>query len=149
MKDYRAKLKKQIIWMAAGIIFSCMIIVICCVSAMRLGVDEHEASFMRGFQGGLFFAWAAIAVCGIVVNVRALRDEKRLRALYIKEHDERLQTIQRESGRAAYVISLFGLLTAAIAAGFFSMTVFAALIGAVFFVSLAGLGAKLWFHRTM
>ena len=56
MKDYRAKLKRQIIWMAAGIIFSCMIIVICCVSAMRLGVDEHEASFMRGFQGGLFFA---------------------------------------------------------------------------------------------
>lgn len=34
-------------------------------------------------------------------------------------------------------------------AGVFSMTVFAALIGAVFFVSLAGLGAKLWFHRTM
>ena len=149
MKEYRAKLKRQIIWMTAGILFSCMVIVICCVSAVQLGADEHEASFMRGFQGGLFFAWAAIAVYGIVVNVRALRDDKRLRALYIKEHDERLQAIQRESGRAAYCISLFGLLTAAIAAGFFSMTVFAALIGAVLFVSVAGLGAKIWFHRTM
>ena len=149
MKEYRAKLKRQIIWMTAGILFSCMVIVICCVSAVQLGADEHEASFMRGFQSGLFFAWAAFDVHGIVVNVRALRDDKRLRALYIKEHDERLQAIQRESGRAAYCISLFGLLTAAIAAGFFSMTVFAALIGAVLFVSVAGLGAKIWFHRTM
>lgn len=95
MKEYRAKLKRQIIWMTAGILFSCMVIVICCVSAVQLGADEHEASFMRGFQSGLFFAWAAIAVYGIVVNVRALRDDKRLRALYIKEHDERLQAIQR------------------------------------------------------
>ena len=149
MKEYRAKLKRQIIWMTAGILFSCMVIVICCVSAVQLGADEHEASFMRGFQSGLFFAWAAIAVYGIVVNVRALRDDKRLRALYIKEHDERLQAIQRESGRAAYCISLFGLLTAAIAAGFVSMTVFAARIGAVLFVRVAGLGAKIWFHRTM
>ena len=53
MKEYRAKLKRQIIWMIVGIIFSCMIIVICCVSAMRLGADEHEASFMRGFQSGM------------------------------------------------------------------------------------------------
>ena len=79
MKEYRAKLKRQIIWMTAGILFSCMVIVICCVSAVQLGADEHEASFMRGFQSGLFFAWAAIAVYGIVVNVRALRDDKRLR----------------------------------------------------------------------
>ena len=47
MKEYRAKLKRQIIWMTAGILFSCMIIVICCVSAVQLGADEHEASFMR------------------------------------------------------------------------------------------------------
>ena len=56
MKEYRAKLKRQIIWMTAGILFSCMVIVICCVSAVQLGADEHEASFMRGFQSGLFFA---------------------------------------------------------------------------------------------
>lgn len=53
MKEYRAKLKRQIIWMTAGILFSCMVIVICCVSAVQLGADEHEASFMRGFQSGL------------------------------------------------------------------------------------------------
>ena len=77
MKEYRKKLRRQIKGMLLFLVVSVAVIVICGVSASKLDDNAHAASFVRGFQAGIFLVWAGASVYGIVSNVRALKDERK------------------------------------------------------------------------
>lgn len=149
MKEYRKKLRRQIKGMVLFLVVSVAVIVICGVSASKLDDNAHAASFVRGFQAGIFLVWAGASVYGIVSNVRALKDERKLRQRYIEAHDERAAAIQRESGRTAYVVGLGGLITAGVAAGYFNITVFATLVAAAFFLGVTGAVTHRYFSGKM
>ena len=153
METYREKLKAQNV-----IIFVCMTILMA-FSALNIAAecgivpfgpsvgDSHWQARWRGFCTGASFGILALLIYGLIANLRALKNDRQLKKLFIKEHDERTQkicTAARSSG--AQVFLIFGLI-AIIIAGYFSVTVSITIMACVLCLSLICVFLKLYYGR--
>lgn len=93
--------------------------------------------------------WAAI-LSQIIRTAKALRDEKRLRLLYNEEHDERRILIRQKAGMPMLAVTSVLILIAGNLAGYyFSIYVFEALTATGLAQLFIGVGAKLYFTKTL
>ena len=139
--EYKEKLKIQSVVMTV----SCLILAVFTVLgfAAELGAvplapiagDSHWQSQWRGFISGASFGILALMLFGLVRNLRALKDEKKLKKLYIKENDERTIQIWKEARNSGMVTFLLLGLVAAIVAGYFNVTMSLTILACVFFNS--------------
>ena len=103
------------------------------------GGDHHWQSMWRGFISGSAFGIIGFMVVCLIRNIRALKDEKLLKKLYIKEHDERtiqIWTAARAASMRTFMI--LGLVSGLIA-GYFSMVVGITIIACTFLQAMTGL----------
>ena len=63
-----------------------------------IGSEEHMRDFSTGMYSGLFFAMAAVMIVRVVRMWKVLKDEAKLKAMYVREHDERFLMIQSKTG---------------------------------------------------
>lgn len=153
METYREKLKIQNVSLAVA----CVILAVFCVLGFlgEAGIvnltpaagDSHWQSQWRGFISGASLGILALLLFGLIRNLLALRDENKLKKLYIKESDERQAQICTLAMSAAMRASLVLGLVAVIVAGYFSVTVSLTLLASLFAVSLVTIGFKLYFMR--
>lgn len=153
METYREKIKIQNIFLGVG----CAVLAVFFVLGIlgEAGVvnlapsvgDSHWQSRWRGFASGASVGVLALLLFGLIRNLRALKDEKALKKLYIKESDERQAQIYTKSLCAAMRATLLLGLVTVIVAGYFSMTVSLTLLGAVLVISLLVLAFKLYFTK--
>ena len=153
METYREKLKIQNVTLAVA----CVILAVFCVLGFlgEAGIvnltpaagDSHWQSQWRGFISGASLGILALLLFGLSRNLLALRDENKLKKLYIKESDERQAQICTLAMSAAMRASLVLGLVAVIVAGYFSVTVSLTLLASLFAVSLVTIGFKLYFMR--
>lgn len=153
METYREKLKIQNVTLAVA----CVILAVFCVLGFlgEAGIvnltpaagDSHWQSQWRGFISGASLGILALLLFGLIRNLLALRDENKLKKLYIKESDERQAQICTLAMSAAMRASLILGLVAVVVAGYFSVTVSLTLLASLFAVSLATIGFKLYFMR--
>lgn len=153
METYREKLKIQNVTLAVA----CVILAVFCVLGFlgEAGIvnltpaagDSHWQSQWRGFISGARLGILALLLFGLIRNLLALRDENKLKKLYIKESDERQAQICTLAMSAAMRASLVLGLVAVIVAGYFSVTVSLTLLASLFAVSLVTIGFKLYFMR--
>ena len=153
METYREKLKIQNVTLAVA----CVILAVFCVLGFlgEAGIvnltpaagDSHWQSQWRGFISGASLGILALLLFGLIRNLLALRDENKLKKLYIKESDERQAQICALAMSAAMRASLVLGLVAVIVAGYFSVTVSLTLLASLFAVSLVTIGFKLYFMR--
>lgn len=135
MENYRKKLKIQNIFFLIGIVAAIVLMVISALQMIHPAVpSDRWASFWNGFIGGVTGAFAAVSLYGIVRNLRAMRNEKKLQRLYIKEHDERTQQIFQLSSANAYWFDTMGLLLAAIVAGYFQPIITIVIVCCIFYI---------------
>ena len=153
METYREKLKAQ------NVIIMVCITILVAFSALNIAAecgivpfgpsvgDSHWQARWRGFCTGASFGILALLVYGLIANLRALKNDKQLKKLFIKEHDERTQkicTAARSSGTQVFLI--FGLI-AIIIAGYFSVTVSITIMACVLCLSLICVFLKLYYGR--
>ena len=153
METYREKLKAQ------NVIIMVCITILVAFSALNIAAecgiipfgpsvgDSHWQARWRGFCTGASFGILALLVYGLIANLRALKNDKQLKKLFIKEHDERTQkicTAARSSGTQVFLI--FGLI-AIIIAGYFSVTVSITIMACVLSLSLLCVFLKLYYGR--
>ena len=153
METYREKSKIQNVTLAVA----CVILAVFCVLGFlgEAGIvnltpaagDSHWQSQWRGFISGASLGILALLLFGLIRNLLALRDENKLKKLYIKESDERQAQICTLAMSAAMRASLVLGLVAVIVAGYFSVTVSLTLLASLFAVSLVTIGFKLYFMR--
>ena len=154
MESYREKLKLQ------NVVFAIGCVALALFSALgflgEAGVvklapsvgDGHWQSRWRGFISGASIGiLAVLLLTGLIRNLRALKDEKKLKKLYIKESDERQAQIVAKALCEAMRATLILGLAAVIVAGYFSMTVSLTLLVTVLLVSLMTLAFKLYFGK--
>jgi len=148
MERYRATLKKRLYGIG---LYAAALTVLVCLGLLRpAGGDSEEVrAFMSGFNAGLLAVAVVMLALGIRRYYAALRDERKLRALYIEEHDERLLAIRTRIGGTGMQIILFGLLLATIAAGFVSQTVFFTLLGALLFSAAVKAVLKIYYTKKL
>lgn len=109
------------------------------------GGDSHWQSMWRGFISGSTFGLIIFMVVCLVRNILALRDEKLLKKLYIKENDERtIQIWTAARARAMQTFMILGLVSGLIA-GYFSMVVCITIIACTFLQAMTGLFFALYY----
>lgn len=152
METYREKLKLQNVVFAIGCVALALFSVLGFLGeagvvklAPSVG-DGHWQSLWRGFISGASFG-ILVLLTGLIRNLRALKDEKKLKKLYIKESDERQAQIVAKALCEAMRATLILGLAAVIVAGYFSMTVSLTLLVTVLLVSLMTLAFKLYFGK--
>ena len=154
MESYREKLKLQNVVFAIGCVALALFSVLGFLGeagvvklAPSVG-DGHWQSLWRGFISGASIGiLAMLLLTGLIRNLRALKDEKKLKQQYVKEGDERQKQIYTNALCAAMRATLILGLAAVIVAGYFSMTVSLTLLVTVLLVSLMTFVFKLYFGK--
>lgn len=152
MEKFRDKVKLDNLTIA----FSCFILAIFCfLSAMGeaglipfftpTGADHHWQSTWRGFISGATLGIIGVMVFFLVRNIRALSDDKLLKKLYVKEHDERtIQIWTAARARAMQTFMILGLVCGIIA-GYYSMVVCITIVACTFLQAMTGLFFALYY----
>ena len=152
MEQYKEKLKKQNIFLILCIAVLAVFAVLGfaaetgAVNLTPATGDSHWQSMWRGFLSGASMGVLALMVYGLVCNLRAIKNDKQLKKLYIKEHDERSIQIWTAARSTAMQIFLMVGVVAAIVAGYFSMTVSITIIVCMFLQSITGFFCMLYYR---
>ena len=153
MENYKEKLKTQNIVMAA-----CCVI-LACFTVLGFAAEEgyihltpsagdsHWQSMWRGFMSGASMGILAFMLFGLIRNLIAMKDEKKLKKLYIKEHDERTIQIWTAARAASMQIFLLVGIVACVVAGYFSVTVSLTILVCIAAHSLMGVGFKAYYSK--
>ncbi len=154
METYRNKLKIQNLFNVFGILIALALIIFVNVYLPQAGyvLPSSEArwrGFWNGFISGVSSAFVMLALLGLVQNIRALHNEEKLRAMYIKEHDERTLEIWKRSGANAYWFDTMGMLLAAVVAGYFSPVAFLCILGCLLYMCLIRLALKVYYGKKL
>ena len=94
--------------------------------------DSHWQSTWFGFIAGASCGVFALMLVCLIRNCLALKDEKKLKKLYAKEHDERTIQIVTLARNTAMQILLLSGLVATVIAGYFSITVSLTILACMF-----------------
>lgn len=94
-------------------------------------------------------AFGVICIFGFIMNTKALKNEDKLRKMYIKANDERMKAISLYAGHNSYWFEVLGLLLGIIIGGLFSPVIAAACLGCLFYVCFVRLGLKIYYSRKM
>ncbi len=153
MEEYREKLKNQ------NLILTICILILASfsllgfaseagwISLAPVAGDSHWQSMWLGFVSGASTGILLLMTYGLVRNLAAMKDGKKLKKLYIKEHDERSIQVWTCARAAAMQAFLLLGLAAAIAAGYFSIAVSLTILACVVFCSLICSGMKVYYSK--
>lgn len=153
MEEYRLKLKTE------NIILSICIAVLAVFSVLGFAAeaewisltpaagDSHWQSMWRGFMSGAALGVLGLMLFGLIRNLMAMKDEKKLRKLYIKTHDERqTQLFHNARSTAMSLFLAFGLI-GVIVTGYFNVTVSMTILICVLFCSSLCLWLKIYYSK--
>jgi len=154
MEQYKEKLKIQNFILGIG----CLILAVFAVLAIGselgwfhilkpIAGDDHWQSAWFGFVTGASCGVFALMLVGLIRNHRALKDEKKLKKLYVKEHDERTLQIQILARNTAMQILLIIGLAATVIAGYFSITVSLTILACIFTASITSLLLTFYYSK--
>lgn len=145
LKIYRDKLIIQNIIMAIGVV------ALLAVQFLRIrpSYEGSYGDFYQGFIAGTAAGLCLLLVIGLVRNLMAIWKEERLKALYVKENDERRTAVYTNGRSLGTSIFLLASIPGMVVAGYFSATVFFTMVVCVLSLSVCcGLG-KLYYTKKL
>lgn len=130
MEQYKERLKLQNIVLAIGSLILAIFAVMAAGSELGwfsllspTAGDDHWQSAWYGFITGSSFGLLAVMVFCLIRNLRAMKDEKKLKALFVKTNDERTLQIQMLARNNAMQLLLWIGIVATVIAGYFNVAV--------------------------
>ena len=146
MEQYKEKLKITNIFLTIGCVVLAAFAILAIGSELGwfhvlkpVAGDSHWHSRWNGFITGASFGIFSLMLVSLIQNCRALKDEKKLKKLYVKKHDERTIQIVTLARNTAMQILLIGGLVAVVIAGYFSITVSLTILACIFVSSITSL----------
>ena len=149
MEKFKGRIKRRIILFAGMTLITAVLGVYDFFAAGNLEKASMTDGIVSEFQFGLIFGIGMLALLQIIKLSRVINDDKKLRMLYNKEHDERLKTIRSKAGMPMLMITSVIMLIAAIIAGYFNIVVFYTLVMAAVVQLSVGAIVKLYCMKTM
>ncbi len=108
--------------------------------------DSHWQSMWRGMVTGMSCGLLIVLIAFLIRNILALKDEKKLKKLYVETHDEREIQIWTAARSTAMQLFLMVGVVAAIVAGYFSITVSITILACMFLQSITGFFCMLYYR---
>ena len=145
LKIYRDKLIIQNIIMAIGVV------ALLAVQFLRIrpSYEGSYGDFYQGFIAGTAAGLCLLLVIGLVRNLMAIWKEERLKALYVKENDERRTAVYTNGRSLGTSIFLLASIPGMVVAGYFSATVFFTMVVCVLALSVCCALGKLYYTKKM
>ena len=109
--------------------------------------ENGDNAFLAGFRTGFCTSLIGFAVVKIIVLSRALKDEKKLKAMYIRETDERNLLIEQKTSTASFAVTIMGLGVACVIVSFFSRPILYTLICVILFVSIVKVAFSIYYSK--
>lgn len=145
LKIYRGKLIIENIVMAIGTV------ALLAVQFLRIrpSYTGNYADFYQGFIAGIAAGLSLMLVVGLVRNLMAILKEERLKALYIKENDERRAAVYTNGRGLGAQIFLLASIPGMVVAGYFSAAVFFTMVACVLGLSVCCALGKLYYSKKL
>lgn len=125
----RAKIKKRIkkksVFLVVMIIL--MIVAISGIIPIQSQIDVSEDT-IKGYQAGILTALIGFTICYIIRDVKALKDDSRLKRLFYKENDERAKYIDQKVGCSSMKIVIVIMALGSVVASYFDFAVFVTMV---------------------
>ena len=146
MEQYKETLKLQNKLLALGSVILAAFAILAIGSELEffhimkpVAGDSHWQSSWNGFITGASCGVLGLLLYSLIRNCQALKDEKKLKKLYVKANDERTIQILTLARNTAMQILLIGGLVATVIAGYFSVTVSLTILACIFCASVTSL----------
>lgn len=143
MEDYRKKVERR---------FKLDTMVCLCSLAlyfMLKFLTKGASDFAQGISMGVFVGMELFVVFHLARTFTALRNEEKLKEMYINETDERNIAIQKETSQKGSAISMVGTSMAAIAAGFLDKKICFSLVAVLIFSALITILVNVYYKKRM
>ena len=111
--------------------------------------DSHWPSSWRGFCVGMASALLVMMIVRLIRNRLALKNQEKLKKLYIRQNDEREWEIYTKALCAAMRVCLLLGIVAVVVVGYFNATAGLTLLIAIFCVSWVCLGFMLYYRKKL
>lgn len=148
MEKFREVLIKRLIIIVVINVLVIALILITGVSAMNAADGNEEvASFIKGFQFGIYLGLQGIAILIIIKYFKALKDETQRKKLYYAEQDERSKLIQDKIGGIGLNLSIGLIATATLITGFYNQLICMTLLCVLASCVLIKGALKIYFHQ--
>ena len=153
MERYKETLKKEnrIMALCSIVLFLCSLLAFSSemglVNVIPDFPEAHWMSLWQGFVGGASTGILCLMVFGLIRNLLAMKDEKKLKKLYVKMHDERTIQLFHNARSAAMSVFLIGGLLAVIVTGYFDPKVSITILVCVMVCSSLCLWFKVYYDK--
>lgn len=135
LETYRKKVQRRLVWMR----LLAVIFVVAELVGSRFVPDGNASNYVWGLCVGGGF----VALVALFQQSKALKDDEKLRKMYIEEHDERQMAIRAKAGQPMVFFLSMGLVMIAAVVFFFNEVVAATLALAAAAQCLVSLVVKL------
>lgn len=148
LQRYRRSLMLQNVTYLIAALMVAAVTVLGLTGSLQPAVENTRwADAWSGFISGASFAIFGYMVLGITLNLRAIFNEKRLKTLYVKEHDERTIQIASRAGHQSYWFETVGLALGVVVGGYFNVIVALTCLGCLVFICLVRLALKIYYCK--
>ncbi|MBE6855939.1 MAG: hypothetical protein E7500_00730 [Ruminococcus sp.] len=130
MKEFKEKIQHKI--KLYSLFMVCMVLIF--ISGITMFQTEFD--FAKGMMTGFFISIMVGLMYYISRLNDALKNEEKLKEMYIAETDERNLAIAKETSSTATPIIMMGLALSALVAGFINTIICITLVGALAFCSV-------------
>lgn len=153
MEQFKRKLKTELV--ITGILSLILLVFSLLGFAAEAGLvtltpitgDYHWHSMWRGMISGASIGVLALMIVSLVRGIRALKDEKKLKKLYVEANDERAIQIWSNARASSMQVSLLIGLVAGLVIGYFNMTVGTTILAVEVVHALIGMAFKLYYNH--
>jgi hypothetical protein len=139
LEDFKRKLRRRITY---GIAY-CLLVLVIVVTAMKMRIEDHATSFALGFGCGMLI----VALAYTIKYLGALKNEAKLRALYIEETDERSRHINERVGATGINVAIAVFSLAMLISNYVDPTVFMTMLAVTLFTVLLKSLLGIYFAR--
>lgn len=147
MANFKNSLKTQTIMQVAGALVLIAVNVMSFTGIISPPAWETWSDVWTGFISGASAAALILLLAGMVMNIRALKNESAFKKMYIRENDERRLEICHRSAHASYWPDAVGLLLGAIISGYFSPVVSITCIACLMYICAVRIVFKIVYSR--
>lgn len=124
-KDIQKRIKQN----TGLLICSCIFLTVAASGTIPVQLETESASdYVSGFQLGLLMVLVIFFLSRVAKYNKALKDEKLLKQIYYKEHDERMSYINQKVGESSMWVTTVIMTISTVITGYFNFTVFCTMI---------------------
>lgn len=156
MDKYKVRIKNRMIFGMIGLFILIPVAVYALVRYLNVEgvisgtpVKDFIGGVFNGIRGSIVMAFAIYLVITFIKNMLAIRNEEKLKKMYIEEYDERALAISEHSSRITFNITIYIILVVCVLTGLYSTTISLTLLAVWIFIMLTRFITIYFYHKKL